>query len=1036
MRVESGDVNTKGDACDSALLLACGSDPFQLVDAGVAAAAALSGGAAPRSTKQLPASLDGFGWCTWDAFYSTVSARGLVEGLSSLHAGGIAPKLLIIDDGWQLTDVDPPYGKAPAAALAEKLPESGRTGEVFDTTREMLLETQDTYYEQSAKLLAEASGQMQQEVRNLFPTVANTGVIPHHHAPPAASWDAPADAAVAAKEADLEARRSRDTADGSEAAGAGDGGAAGSSRQRSTRSSRAAARQQQRKAQQLSVVLDEEEGQPVPDWAEDRAEGLHQRHKGTQQQQQDDKDDRQPLLGQQQQAGGALANSSSDSTSSMLAPAAGKGGAGTQGLFSKYGVDLASLAEKYGVSVSALEDVLHNPKKAAAAAEERLKAAAHEAEERLLAAIDEAEDAIVDALVKAGPTPRQQFILIRWAQKAAGALVGLGTAAFLLFYQWVIEPAAPNSLRVKAWARLTNSLLRGAMLTFFASASDFTRRLTSVEANAKFSRLDAGPEEDWEATPADLRGVVTHIKQKFGVNHVYCWHGLPAYWGGIMPGAPALGPAGATGRLVYPRPTASIAEVEPSLLWSPAVLAGVGVSDNPGALYNTMHAYLAGSAVDGVKVDCQAGAGLVGSCLGSGPGAAQRFQMALEESIARHFPGNHAINCMCHSSENFYRFSRTAVARVSDDYYPRDPASSTPHIGACAFNSLYLGALVQPDWDMFQSAHPAGMLHGMARAVSGGAVYVSDKPGQHDFTLLRRLVLPDGYVLRAQLPGRPTRDCLFADVLRDKKSMLKVWNTNPIVGIVGVFNLQGSSWDRHRRKFHIHDKRGVTLTTHVCPHDIETFRDTPHHQQQQHADADADAAAGGEGSNGGRWADAAAAAGVDAAAATAAAGSGSSGGNSAQQQQQQQFAVYRYGTEELRVSGGREGVEVQLGKAGSDLVWVAPLQQSAGVSFAPLGLVEMFNGGGAVLSASMLPGHQRTAAAAAAVSSGGGPAAVAALQVRGCGRFLAYSSARPKAVLLNLTPHNFSWDEFTHRLEFEVPQHSEDLMCEVEVLYE
>lgn len=50
------------------------------------------------------------------------------------------------------------------------------------------------------------------------------------------------------------------------------------------------------------------------------------------------------------------------------------------------------------------------------------------------------------------------------------------------------------------------------MLTFFASASDFTRRLTSVEANAKFSRLDAGPEEDWEATPADLRGVVEHIK--------------------------------------------------------------------------------------------------------------------------------------------------------------------------------------------------------------------------------------------------------------------------------------------------------------------------------------------------------------------------------------------------------------------------------------------------------------------------------------------------------------------------------------------
>lgn len=62
MRVESGDENTKGDSCASALLLACGSDPFHLVEAGVAAAAALSGGAAARSTKQLPASLEGFGW--------------------------------------------------------------------------------------------------------------------------------------------------------------------------------------------------------------------------------------------------------------------------------------------------------------------------------------------------------------------------------------------------------------------------------------------------------------------------------------------------------------------------------------------------------------------------------------------------------------------------------------------------------------------------------------------------------------------------------------------------------------------------------------------------------------------------------------------------------------------------------------------------------------------------------------------------------------------------------------------------------------
>lgn len=45
--------------------------------------------------------------------------------------------------------------------------------------------------------------------------------------------------------------------------------------------------------------------------------------------------------------------------------------------------------------------------------------------------------------------------------------------------------------------------------------------------------------------------------------------------------------------------------------------------------------------------------------------------------------------------------------------------------------------------------------------------FYSDKPGNHNFKLLRKLVLPDGSVLRARLPGRPTRDCLFNDPARD-----------------------------------------------------------------------------------------------------------------------------------------------------------------------------------------------------------------------------------------------------------------------------
>lgn len=72
------------------------------------------------------------------------------------------------------------------------------------------------------------------------------------------------------------------------------------------------------------------------------------------------------------------------------------------------------------------------------------------------------------------------------------------------------------------------------------------------------------------------------------------------------------------------------------------------------------------------------------------------------------------------------------------------------------------------------SKHAAAGLHAAARAVSGACVYVSDKPGQHDFAILKQLVLSDGSVLRGLLPGRPTLDCLFLDPLRDNQSLLKV----------------------------------------------------------------------------------------------------------------------------------------------------------------------------------------------------------------------------------------------------------------------
>lgn len=45
--------------------------------------------------------------------------------------------------------------------------------------------------------------------------------------------------------------------------------------------------------------------------------------------------------------------------------------------------------------------------------------------------------------------------------------------------------------------------------------------------------------------------------------------------------------------MVFAKGTAGVYEIEPSMRWNPAVVAGVGMIRDPRPLYNDMHAYLA-----------------------------------------------------------------------------------------------------------------------------------------------------------------------------------------------------------------------------------------------------------------------------------------------------------------------------------------------------------------------------------------------------------------------------------------------------------
>lgn len=80
------------------------------------------------------------------------------------------------------------------------------------------------------------------------------------------------------------------------------------------------------------------------------------------------------------------------------------------------------------------------------------------------------------------------------------------------------------------------------------------------------------------------------------------------------------------------------------------------------------------------------------------------------------------------------------LVRNSDDFFPEIPTSHPWHIFVNAYNALLTQHLnVIPDWDMFQTVHEYSGFHAAARCVSGGPIYVTDVPGQHDFDLLGQM---------------------------------------------------------------------------------------------------------------------------------------------------------------------------------------------------------------------------------------------------------------------------------------------------------
>nr|CAB3492214.1 unnamed protein product [Digitaria exilis] len=490
--------------------------------------------------------------------------------------------------------------------------------------------------------------------------------------------------------------------------------------------------------------------------------------------------------------------------------------------------------------------------------------------------------------------------------------------------------------------------------SFDAKIAKLRRELDEllVKRDAMLSNLcsDDGGAAAFSGEMTGLKAFMKDMRKSFPeLDDVYTWQALCGGWGGVRPGATHL-----DARVVPARPSPGLAGTMDDLAVDRIMEGGIGLvrPDQAGELYESMHSYLAGAGVTGVKVDVIHTLEYVCENHGGRVELAKAYYDGLSKSIAKNFNGTGIIASMQQCNDFFFLGTwQVAMGRAGDDFWFEDPNGDPmgvywlqgAHMVNCAYNSLWMGQFIRPDWDMFQSDHACAAFHAASRAICGGPVYVSDSLGGHDFDLLRRLVFPDGTVPRCVHYALPTRDCLFKNPLFDQQTVLKIWNLNKFGGVIGAFNCQGAGWDpaEHRVRGYSHCYKPVSGE--VRPADVEW---------SQREDTAAMAKAG-------------------------------------------TYAVYRCQTEELvLMTPDSEPIQFTLQPSSFELFTFAPVTNIDGatnVRFAPVGLVNLLNCGGAIVDVEYRSGGE------------------VRMKVKGSGKLLVYSDVKPRRILVYGWEAEFEW---------------------------
>lgn len=287
------------------------------------------------------------------------------------------------------------------------------------------------------------------------------------------------------------------------------------------------------------------------------------------------------------------------------------------------------------------------------------------------------------------------------------------------------------------------------------------------EENRRIKSLEPDPRK----FPRGFKNLVRKLKD-MGAKYVGLWHTLNVHWNGV-----------ASGSKLAEEFREYLLEVDGYLVPDPS---------RSFELFKEWYGRLKSWGFDFVKVDNQ-----------SFVGYAYRGKLPIEEAArllhegleaAAHLYALDVLNCMAQEPENSFNWIRSAVSRNCVDYIvPHKSSRDKLHILFNAYNALWMSQLVWPDWDMFQSHDPWALPQAVARAVSGGPVYLTDEPGRTNPEVVKPLAFSDGSLPLPDEPALPTEDSLMRDPYNEPVP-LKVFSKASVdgagvYGIVAAFNI-------------------------------------------------------------------------------------------------------------------------------------------------------------------------------------------------------------------------------------------------------